>query len=366
MVGKDGPPRQRLSLVRAFLGFMALGALVFFSVTLFFTNDAVDQLQTDVLDVAIQARGEHVALDIVKHLEGHWVELENLAQVMPFLDKATMRDFLTQEVADARHVDWAAYVGVQGDVLIASHRRLEGENVSETDWFRQALLPGPHIGISTTADGHQLLVMTMPVQATGGVKAGYLTFHFPLDWLGNMVAEVAKNLALGIIVVDMRGDVVLSTVPHKPSHSDLTSVRNAMAGQEVTTIENWEGIGKVYADSVPEFPASALPPLGWRMVAIISFDQFSDQTARLRLSLGKILGLVSLVLFAMSLGFIRIFLVPLHRLVENAHEIADGVDIIPKENHRTAELSMLSSAISRMQGRMLHAEDQLAAKNAKD
>ena len=68
----------------------------------------------------------------------------------------------------------------------------------------------------------------------------------------------------------------------------------------------------------------------------------------------------------MSLGFIRIFLVPLHRLVENAHEIADGVDIIPKENHRTAELSMLSSAISRMQGRMLHAEDQLAAKNAKD
>lgn len=98
--------------------------------------------------------------------------------------------------------------------------------------------------------------------------------------------------------------------------------------------------------------------LGWRIVVLISPQEFGGETNRLLFSLAEVLGGVAVVLLLMSLGFIRFFLVPLHRLVESAHDLAEGADVLPAENHRTAELSLLSSALARLQGRLRRAEDR--------
>lgn len=350
---------SRLSLDKAFLGFMALGAFVFFAVTMVFVNNRVERLEDDILRAVVEVRGTHLALDIVNHIENHWVDLENLATVLPFSDRVTFRSFLTREVSAGDHLVWAAYVTVQGDVSLASRQQREQENVAQEDWFIRAQ-SGPMVRYSKDDAGDDRLIMTFPVRATASIGEGYLTFHFRPDWFETKLADLARSLLIDYVVFDGRGMDVLHSFDYDPADAQQISTRNAMAGQTSITLETWGGLGLRYAVSVPELPPSALPEVGWQMVVLAPQEQFVEATSQLRLALVAILGGVALVLLAMSFGFIRIFLVPMHRLVMNAHDIAAGVDVVPMEHHRTAELSILSSALVRIQGRMLRAEDKLA------
>lgn len=353
--------QSRLSLDKAFMGFMLLGGFVFFSVTVFFTHDRVKLLQDDVLRSVVEIRGEHVAQDIGRHLEGHWDDLEALATVLPFSDRMTFRSFLTREVADGTHMVWAAYVNLQGDVLLASRQQREGENVSTENWFRAAQT-GPGVAFDQTPDGQELLVMTVPIQPTSSTVAGYLTFQFQPRWFEDMIRDLAQSLMLDIVVFDSRGQSVLHSFEVDPVDKEQISVRNAMAGQKTISLETWPDLGDRYAVSIPELQTEHLPPMGWRMVVLTKTDQFDAVTTRLSVGLAQILGAVALILLVMSIGFIRIFLVPMHRLVENAQDMAEGSeDVFPIEDHRTMELSVLSSSLSRLQGRILRAEDRAAA-----
>ena len=347
-----------LSLDKAFLGFMVLGALVFFGVTIFFISNRVADLRDDTIRSVVEVRGDHIALDIVNHLEGHWADLEALATVLPFSDKATFRSLLTREVSDGAHMYWAAYTDVQGNVLIASRQQREGENVSSEGWFQQSKA-GPIIGYAQDADGREMIVMTQPIAATGQIAAGLVSFHFRPEWFEAKVRDTAHSLGLEIVAFDARGLPVLHSFAFSPKNIGNISVQNALAGQRATTIESWVDLGMRYAMSIPALPASALPTIGWRLVVLTPTDQFTAETSRLQVALSEILGAVALILLVMSVAFIRIFLVPIHRLVMNAHDIADGGEVLPLEHHRTTELSLLSSALARLQGRMLRAEDRV-------
>lgn len=350
---------SRLGLDTAFMGFMALGALVFFGATVFFVNDRVERLKDEILRDVVGLRGEHLAVDIIHHLEDHWIDLTDLATLLPFSDRATYRAHLTREVATGDHLVWAAYVSAQGDVVVASRQQREHENVGAEDWFLRART-GLAIGYSTDAQGADLLIMTVPVARTGNLPGGYLTFHFTPSYFEAELASIASSMAIEVVVFDDRGRPVLQSFDFDPADADQVSSRNALAGQQTVTLETWSGMGRRYAASVAEFPSSAMPPLGWRMVVLTVPDHFIQATERLRWGLLQILAGVAGVLLVMSVAFIRIFLVPMHRMILNANEIADGAEIIPMEHHRTAELSLLSSALARLQGRMLRAEDRVA------
>lgn len=348
-----------LGLDKAFLGFMVLGALVFFGVTVFFISQRVQNLQDSLTRSVVEVRGEHIGLDIVNHFDDHWMDMEALATALPFTDGATFRSFLTREVADGEHLVWAAFVTVQGDVVLASRQQREGENVGGEDWFLRAA-HGATIGYAEVGEGERRLIMTLPLQSVGNFTAGFLTFHFRPDWLESKVREIADSLDVDVVVLDGSGAPALSSFAISEQAMGRVSVQNALAGQRTTQIEVWEQLGRSYTISIPHLPESLLPSIGWRMVVLTPTDQFMEQTRELQIALSEILGAVAFALLAMSLGFIRIFLVPLHRIAVNAHEIAGGAEVLPIENHRTTELSILSSAIARMQGRMLAAEDRVA------
>lgn len=350
---------SKLSLDKAFLVFMALGALVFFGATLVPMNSRVEKFQSDILRDVIDFRADHLGLDLVNLLERHWQSLEGLATTLPYYDKATVRGFLSREVADGSVISWAGYVGLQGDVLIAADQRREGENVATEDWFIRSQR-GPFAGMAMVRDGSSRLVMTVPIQSSGHQPSGYLTFHISSAWLDTELGAISRSLGVDFAVFDSRGLSVLTSSRAANPPAELASVRNATAGHEFVNVEAWPGIGERFVSVVPRLPENDLPDLGWRVVVLIQPDLFETETRAMQTSLSEILVLVAVMLFAMSVAFIRVFLVPLHRLVENAHAIADGDDVVPAENHRTTELSLLSSAISRLQGRILRAEDQLA------
>lgn len=356
--------RSQLSLDKAFLGFMALGALVFFGVTIFFVNDRVARLQDEILRSVVETRGLHVALDIETHLEGHWTDLEDLAVALPFNDRATFRSLLTREVAGGEHLTWAAYLGLEGEVLLASRQQGEGETVADRDWFIQALR-GPFIGFTQDESGRELLIMTTPVRSSTGDIAGYLTFHFRPDWFEARLAQIVRSLSIDAVVFDDRGRPVFHSFDWDPADMLQISVRNALAGQSSTALESWTSLGERYVMSIPHFPVSTMPTGGWRLVVLTTPHQFDAETDNLRVALAQILGVVAVVLLLMSIAFIRIFLTPLHRLVVNAHEIAEGKEVLPAESRRTTELSLLSSAIAQLQGRALHAEDKVAELEAR-
>ena len=351
---------SRMSLDKAFMAFTLLGAAVFFGVTLFFTNSRVGHMQDELLRSVIALRGEHLALDVADHLDGHWRDLEGLSTALPFSDRAGFRAFLTREVGDASHLTWAAFVDMDGQVQIASRMQREGERVASEEWFLAAQR-APGVAFATQPSGEQVMAMTIPVRASHDIQAGYLTFHFRPDWFEAMLKRIAASMRIDLLIFDPNGKAVLRSFAVDDADLEKISVRNALAGQQTTLLETWTGLGERYAVSVPTVPVTALPPLGWRIVVLTAPNQFNSATSELRFSLLEILGGVAVILFLMSIGFIWLFLTPLHRLVENAHQIADGADdVVPVEDHRTAELSLLSSAIARMQGRMLRAEDRLA------
>lgn len=349
--------RSHLNLIRAFIGFVVLGGLIFFGVTLFFTNQRVTQMQNDVLRTVVDNRSAHVAHYLVDHLQEHWIDLEDLAVALPFADRATFRSLLSREVAGGDHMAWAAYVNASGEVTIGSRQQREGETVATEEWFLAAQR-GPTIGFALNPNGEERLVMTAPVKLSGPTAAGYLTFHFRPEWLAENIRHFRDTLAIDILVFDDRGRPFLKSFDFDAADLDLVSVRNALAGQRTVVLEEWTALGRQFAASIAITPTGSMPALGWRAVVLTTPDQFVTESNSLRVSLATILGAVAVVLLAMSMGFIRIFLVPLHRLVENADAIASGAEIVPQEEHRTAELSILSSALSRLQGRVTMAEDR--------
>lgn len=338
---------------------MVLGGLIFFGITMYFTNQRVNQMQNEVLQTVIDNRSAHVAHYLVDHLQEHWTDLEDLATALPFSDRAAFRSLLSREVAGGDHMAWAAYVNAGGEVMTASRQQREGENVAAEEWF-VAAQRGPTVGFAQNPDGAERLVMSIPVRLSGPSPAGYLTFHFQPEWLAENISHFRDTLLIDVVIFDDRDRPMLKSFDLDERDLSLLSVRNALAGQRTVLLEEWQGLGLQYAASIAVTPQGSMPALGWRAVVLTTPDQFISETNSLRLSLAGILGAVVLALLVMSFGFIRIFLVPLHRLVENADAIASGAEIIPHEDHRTAELSTLSSALSRLQGRILLAEDRAA------
>lgn len=343
--------------MRAFTGFMALAAAVFLGITVFFTSQRVSALQEELVRSVVDQRGSHVSFDLTRDLNHQWTSLSNLAAILRFSDKAVFRSFLTHEVGTGEAITWAGYVNVHGDVVIGSRYQGEGQNVASEEWF-QVAQRGPSIRFSTLSDGREVLVMTSPVQSSSGVKAGFVTFQFHPEWFDALMSDIANSLSVDLAIFDDRGRPVIHTFPLDDRDSAQVSVRNALAGQKSVLFETWQGLGARYAASIPYVTAEGMPMLGWRIVVLISPQEFGGETNRLLFSLAEVLGGVAVVLLLMSLGFIRFFLVPLHRLVESAHDLAEGADVLPAENHRTAELSLLSSALARLQGRLRRAEDR--------
>lgn len=347
-----------LNLNKAFLGFMVLGAGVFLAATLFFISNRVTEFHDSVIQSAVDLRSDHLALDIAKSLDRNWSSLGDLSVVLPFTDRVTFRSFLTREVADGSDVVWAGYVDTAGQVLLASRRQREGENVSTEDWFLRAQA-GPLMGYSRTNEGEEVLVMSHPINSTGTTQAGILTVHLRPQAFEQQLTELASSLGLDMVVFDERGMPVLHSIGAQYIDMTQLSVQRALSGQEISTREIWRGLGDRFAMSVPEIQTAPNPAVGWRMVTLASPSQFNDAKNTLMMSLTEILGVMALVLLLLSIGFIRIFLDPLHKLVLNAQEIALGDEVLPVENHRTTELSLLSSALARLQGRMLRAEDKV-------
>ncbi len=343
--------------MRAFTGFMILAAAVFLGVTVFFTSQRVSALQEELVRSVVDQRGSHVSFDLTRDLNHQWSSLCDLAAMLPFSDKAVFRSFLTHEVGTGEAITWAGYVNVHGDVVIGSRYQNEGQNIASEEWF-QVAQRGPSIRFSTLSDGREVLVMTSPVRSSSGVEAGFVTFQFRPEWFDVLMNDIANSLSVDLAVFDDRGRPVIHTFPLDDQDSAQVSVRNALAGQKSVLFETWQGLGPRYAASIPYVTAEGMPMLGWRIVVLSSPQEFGGETNRLLFSLAEVLGGVAVVLLLMSLGFIRFFLVPLHRLVESAHDLAEGADVLPAENHRTAELSLLSSALARLQGRLRRAEDR--------
>lgn len=347
-----------LNLNKAFLGFMVLGAGVFLAATLFFISNRVNEFHDSVVQSAVEVRTDHLALDIAKSLDRNWSSLGDLSVVLPFSDRATFRSFLTREVADGTKVVWAGYVDTAGQVLLASRRQREGENVSTEDWFLRAQA-GPWMGYARTATGEDVLVLSQPILSTGSTQAGILTVHLRPEAFEQELSALANSLGLDMVVFDERGMPVLHSIGAQYIDMTQLSVQRALSGQEISTRELWRGLGERFVMSVPEIQTAPNPAVGWRMVTLASPSQFTDAKNMLMMSLTEILGVMALVLLVLSIGFIRNFLDPLHRLVMNAQDIAEGEEVLPVEDHRTTELSLLSSALARLQGRMLRAEDKV-------
>ena len=347
-----------LNLNKAFLGFMVLGAGVFLAATVLFISNRVTEFHDSVVKSAVEVRTSYLALDIATSLDRNWSSLGDLSVVLPFTDRVTFRSFLTREVADGTDVIWAGYVDTAGQVLLASRRQREGENVSTEDWFLRAQA-GPLMGYARTSAGEDVLVLSHPITSTGTTQAGILTVHLRPQAFEQHLSELAGSLGLDMVVFDERGMPVLHSIGAQYIDMTQLSVQRALSGQEISTREIWRGLGERFAMSVPEIQTAPNPAVGWRMVTLASPSQFNDAKNTLMMSLTEILGVMALVLLVLSIGFIRIFLDPLHKLVLNAQEIALGDEVLPVENHRTTELSLLSSALARLQGRMLRAEDKV-------
>jgi HAMP domain-containing protein len=191
------------------------------------------------------------------------------------------------------------------------------------------------------------------VQGAGGAVAGVLGAHFDWRWL----VENLKGLeAPGVDLLLLSRDRVVLFGPPDLVNKPLT-VGSAQAANRVATAvldERWPD-GKDYVTVViPTVGHGDLPSFGWSLLIRQDMDAALGPTRQLARSFWTTLGAGALVALALLYAGAAWVTAPLKRLVGMAEGLVDGsAPQAPRGENRFAEVERLTSALIRIQSRLL-------------
>jgi hypothetical protein len=189
----------------------------------------------------------------------------------------------------------------------------------------------------------------VPFVDQAGAVRGVLGLHLDVSWIKRLIDELSQGLNVDIVLVGANGEISASSVSDLPDLSGLGSLQRARAGALGTSLERWPDGEMYFTLTVPELSYNGLPKFGWNIVARI--DGRAATVPAREMSdylIVRLLGMATILLLLTAL-YVVAFIRPFSRLAANAMEIADGKDTYPMESKRTREMSMLSSALARLQ-----------------
>lgn len=323
---------------------------------------------------ALQERGEQMEVDkltirgdlsaglLARRLYGVWMDVARLATLIDPTNLAAARDqiqFMSR--LDSRY-SWLGIADLEGKVLAAKDRMLEGESVAQRQWFRRGLDVTSAIDVHeaqqlahllpASPDPYRFIDLAAPLQR-GSSVAGVVGAQLNWKW----VAESLEALqAPGIEILLLSRDRIVLFGPPDLINKPL-NVGSAQAANRVTTAflnERWPDGKEYFTVIVPTVRYADLPSFGWSLLIRQNADDAMASTRELIRSFWIILGagaLTALALLFLAAQWLR---TPLRRLAEAAEAVVqDPTSRAPYPETRFEEAAKLSNALVRIQSKLM-------------
>lgn len=201
--------------------------------------------------------------------------------VAPGTSHAERRRILRDMQSSYGYYEWIGLAGRDGTVLAEARGLLEGKNVAQRPWFRNAL-QGNFVG-----DVHEavLLAKLLPVQegeprrfvdvafpylGPDGKPAGVLGTHLSWEWARDVersiIAPVQTRNRVQALIVSAEGVVLLGPAGLQDRKLDVASLREARRSHTGYAVERWPDgrdylVGYAATRAVGDFPG-----LGWHVL----------------------------------------------------------------------------------------------------
>lgn len=237
---------------------------------------------------------------------------------------------------------WVGMAGVDGRVQVAGRGLLEGADVSQRPWFRNAL-KGINVG-----DVHEAVLLAkllprpdneplrfvdvaFPYKDADGKTVGVLGVHLSWQWARSVersvIAQVAARGKVDAFIVGSNGDVLLGPADLQGKKLDFPSLRAAQREDAGYVVERWPDGASYLVGFSRSHGFDTYPGLGWTVLVRQAEAQAYAPAQALRArSLWSGVGL-ALLFSGVGLILARYITRPLGRLVQEAERIRGGENL---------------------------------------
>lgn len=311
----------------------------------------------------LRVLGELAADQLGRRMYQLWLDVESIARTANMDAPEDLRRDLSFITALDPRYTWIGAADVEGTVVVASQKLLEGQSVAERPWFRRGLNGPVAIDVHeakllerllpAAAESRRFVDFAAPIRTSQGVVRGVLGAHFDWNWVReNLGALQTRGVELLLVSPDRK-------VLYGPAdlQNKTLSVGSAIAAGQATSIaldERWPD-GKDYITVVvPTVRFRDMPSFGWSIIVRAETASVLQPTRTIVRAFWTILGAGATASLILLYFFAAWIAQPLRRLIGSAEKLADGtVEAPPYEETRYREASRLSAALVRLQTRLL-------------
>ncbi|WP_420476199.1 ATP-binding protein [Noviherbaspirillum sp. ST9] len=287
-------------------------------------------------------------------------------------------------VLDARqetyhYYAWIGLVDPDGKVMVATRRMLEGADVSQRPWFRNAL-NGINVG-----DVHEAVLLAkllpnpanepkrfvdvaFPYADKSGRIQGVLGVHLSWQWAREVEQSVMDPIAtrrkVEALIVGTDGTVLLGPPGMQGKRLAYQSVRAAREGGNGFAVEDWEDGRKYLVGYSKGKGYASYPGLGWTVLVRQNVEDAYEPVRRIqRTVLGSGMGL-ALLFSVLGLIAARRISRPLQDLADEAQRVQRRESAeIPVSRAAYEEVQTLTGSLNALLSSLLQKESDLKELN---
>jgi PAS domain S-box-containing protein len=328
-------------------------ALAFSLLSVFLTVlmvEAVDVAATEQIEISIGNGLRELAVQTADKLDrGMYTRYREVKLLAQRRDLASGSNSLAERRAVLDSIresygfyDWIGMAGLDGRVQVAAGGLLEGADVSQRPWFRNALR-GIHVGDVHEAvllakvlprqegEPRRFVDVSFPVKDPQGKTLGVLGAHLSWQWARSIERSVIAPLAargkVDALIVGSSGNVLLGPAGLQGKTLDLASLRAAQRQDAGYLVERWPDGTNYLVGFSRSRGFEDYPGLGWTvLVRQAELEAFAPAQALRQRAL--VSGLALAALFSIvGVVLARYITRPLGRLVSEAERIRGGENV---------------------------------------
>ena len=278
------------------------------------------------------------------------------------------------------YYDWIGMAGLDGRVQVAANALLEGADVSQRPWFRNAL-KGINVGdvheavllakLLPSHDGEprRFVDVAFPYKDAAGKTLGVLGVHLSWQWARSVERSVIAPLAargkVEALIVGNDGKVLLGPASLQGKKLDLPSLRAAQRQDAGTLVERWPDGTDYLVGFSRSRGFEAYPGMGWT-VLVRQAEREAYAPARLLRQRALWSGVALALVFSLvGLVLARHITRPLGRLAKEAERIRGGENVQLASNAGSyVEVDTLSATLDALLTDLRRRRHELAGANA--
>lgn len=331
--------------LRIGLAFSMLALVLFFAVGLLSGTYARREVQQSA-GAGLAQLATRTALTLDAGMFERYREIQNFATLERLtgerVDADRWRAVLDRLQASFHYYSWIGVANVEGTVLAATGRVLEGKDVSARPWFKRGI-DGPFVG-----DVHPALLLAKALPPTGSneplrlvdfaapIRRGneviaVIGAHLTWKWAEERCAEALRSVEparrVEMLIVDSQGKQMLGSasaslavLPGRPLESLVAD------GQSIDT---WSDGQRYLTAAVRASGYQAYPGLGWTVLVRQPLDTALSSADALQQRIWAF-GLVGALLFGVVGWWLAGWITaPLRKVAAQAHRLA--ADVSPSQ-----------------------------------